>query len=53
LVGCSGALKERDLHVYITVAGELTCERETGSTIYIFSGGVSGALGSTIRRVAA
>ena len=52
LVGCSGALKERDLHVDITVAGELTCERETGSAIHIFSGGVRGALGSTIRGVA-
>ena len=52
LVGCSGALKERDLHVYITVAGELTRERETRSAIHILSGGVRAAIGSTIRRVA-
>ena len=52
LVGCPGALKERDLHVHITVAGELTRERETRSAIHIFSGGVRGALGPPIRRVA-
>ena len=52
LVGCPGALKEGDLNMHITIASELTCQRETRPALHIFSGGVRRALWSTIRWVA-